>query len=176
MPGHGRLQQVCRELQFGYTKDIPVVFLTARTGLADMMEANRSGASAYITKPFRTQHLLQTMRDVLRDAWAYCDEITGLPTLAKSSSRCSARSPSTATLGILYVSVDSVQALEQSQGFEVVDEMYRAVGQAAARSTRSTSSAARTSSRSRASATASSSSSRRRAAEGFVGDDERSRS
>ena len=26
--------RVCRELQFGYTKDIPVIFLTARTELA----------------------------------------------------------------------------------------------------------------------------------------------
>ena len=50
MDGH----QVCRELQFGYTKDIPVVFLTARTELAHMMEANRSGASAYVTKPFQS--------------------------------------------------------------------------------------------------------------------------
>src|ERR1039457_7048166 len=59
--------QVCRELQFGYTKDIPVVFLTARTQAADMIEANRCGAAAYVTKPFRSQHLLQTIRDVVRD-------------------------------------------------------------------------------------------------------------
>ncbi|MEI6727345.1 MAG: response regulator, partial [Actinomycetes bacterium] len=42
MPGMDGYE-VCRELQFGYTKDIPVIFLTAKTGLADMMEANRSG-------------------------------------------------------------------------------------------------------------------------------------
>jgi DNA-binding response OmpR family regulator len=78
MDGH----QVCRELQFGYTKDIPVVFLTARTELAHMMEANRSGASAYITKPFQNEHLLRTISDVLRDSSVYHDDITGLPTLA----------------------------------------------------------------------------------------------
>ena len=119
---------VCRELQFGYTKDIPVVFLTAKTGLADMMEANRSGASAYVTKPFRTQHLLQTVRDVLRDASAYYDEITGLPTLAHVQLEVQRTMDEHSHLGILYVTVDSVQALEQSQGFEVVDEMYRAIG------------------------------------------------
>src|SRR5665811_2463385 len=81
MPGMDGYQ-VCRELQFGYTKDIPVVFLTGKTELANMMEANRSGASAYVTKPFRTERLLQTVRDMLRDTSVYYDEITGLPTLA----------------------------------------------------------------------------------------------
>ena len=81
MPGMDGYQ-VCRELQFGYTKDIPVVFLTAKTQLASMMEASRSGASAFIAKPFRVEHLVQTVRDVLRDASVHYDEITGLPTLA----------------------------------------------------------------------------------------------
>ena len=70
MPGMDGYQ-VCRELQFGYTKDIPVIFLTAKTQLASMMEANCSGASAFITKPFRVEHLVQTVRDVLRDASVY---------------------------------------------------------------------------------------------------------
>jgi EAL domain-containing protein (putative c-di-GMP-specific phosphodiesterase class I)/DNA-binding response OmpR family regulator len=127
MPGMDG-NEVCRELQFGYTKDIPVVFLTAKTGLADMMEANRSGASAYITKPFRTPHLLETVRDVLRDASAYYDEITGLPTLAHAQVEVQRSMHEHSQLGILYVTVDSVHTLEQSQGFEVVDEMYRAIG------------------------------------------------
>jgi EAL domain-containing protein (putative c-di-GMP-specific phosphodiesterase class I)/DNA-binding response OmpR family regulator len=127
MPGMDGYE-VCRELQFGYTKDIPVVFLTAKTGLADMMEANRSGASAYITKPFRTPHLLETVRDVLRDASAYYDEITGLPTLAHVQVEVQRSMREHSQLGILYVTVDSVHTLEQSHGFEVVDEMYRAIG------------------------------------------------
>src|SRR5664280_1028106 len=127
MPGMNGYE-VCRELQFGYTKDIPVVFLTAKTCLANMMEANRSGASAYITKPFRTQHLLETVRDVLRDASAYYDEITGLPTLAHAQVEVQRFMHDHSQLGVLYVTVDSVHTLEQSQGFEVVDEMYRAIG------------------------------------------------
>jgi EAL domain-containing protein (putative c-di-GMP-specific phosphodiesterase class I)/DNA-binding response OmpR family regulator len=127
MPGMDGYE-VCRELQFGYTKDIPVVFLTARTGLADMMEANRSGASAFITKPFRTQHLLETVRDVLRDASAYYDEITGLPTLAHVQVEVQRTMQDHSQLGILYVTVDNVHVIEQTQGFEVVDEMFRAIG------------------------------------------------
>jgi EAL domain-containing protein (putative c-di-GMP-specific phosphodiesterase class I)/CheY-like chemotaxis protein len=126
MDGH----QVCRELQFGYTKDIPVVFLTARTELAHMMEANRSGASAYVTKPFRTENLLQTIRDVLRDASAYRDDVTGLPTLAGIQVEIQRMLFDHGQLGFIYVSLGGIQALEHLQGFEVVDEVYRVVGNA----------------------------------------------
>ena len=126
MDGH----QVCRELQFGYTKDIPVVFLTARTELSHMKEANRSGASAYVTKPFRSERLLQTIRDVLRDASAYRDDVTGLPTLAGIQVEIQRMLFDHGQLGFIYVSLGGVQALEHLQGFEVVDEVYRVVGNA----------------------------------------------
>jgi EAL domain-containing protein (putative c-di-GMP-specific phosphodiesterase class I)/CheY-like chemotaxis protein len=121
--------RVCRELQFGYTKDIPVIFLTAKAEVANMMEANRSGASAYITKPFRVDHLLETVRDVLRDASVYYDEITGLPTLANVQVDVQRMLFGHSQLGIIYVTLDGVHALEQLQGFEVVDEVFRIVGQ-----------------------------------------------
>ena len=125
MDGH----QVCRELQFGYTKDIPVVFLTARTELRHMMEANRSGASAYVTKPFKPEHLLRTIAEVLRDASVYHDDITGLPTLANVQVEVQRMLFDHGQLGVIYVNVGGVQALEQLQGFEVVDDVYRVVGQ-----------------------------------------------
>jgi EAL domain-containing protein (putative c-di-GMP-specific phosphodiesterase class I)/CheY-like chemotaxis protein len=128
MPGMDGYQ-VCRELQFGYTKDIPVVFLTAKTQLASMMEANRSGASAFITKPFRVEHLVQTVRDVLRDASVYYDEITGLPTLAQVQVDVQRQLASHNQLGLLYVSLDGIFGIEQLQGFEAVDEVFRVVGQ-----------------------------------------------
>jgi EAL domain-containing protein (putative c-di-GMP-specific phosphodiesterase class I)/DNA-binding response OmpR family regulator len=127
MPGMDGYQ-VCRELQFGYTKDIPVVFLTAKAELANMMEANRSGASAYVTKPFRTERLLQTVGDVLRDASVYHDEITGLPTLASVQVELQRRLFDHSQLGILYVTLDGVHALEQQQGFEAVDDVFRVIG------------------------------------------------
>jgi len=128
MPGMDGYQ-VCRELQFGYTKDIPVVFLTAKTQLASMMEANRSGASAFITKPFRVEHLVQTVRDVLRDASVYYDDITGLPTLAQVQVDVQHQLADHHQLGMLYVSLDGIFAIEQLQGFEAVDEVFRLVGQ-----------------------------------------------
>jgi EAL domain-containing protein (putative c-di-GMP-specific phosphodiesterase class I)/CheY-like chemotaxis protein len=125
MDGH----QVCRELQFGYTKDIPVVFISAKTDLAHMMEANRAGASAYITKPFSTAHLRQTVRNVLRDASVYYDEITSLPTLANIQVEVQRKLFDHNQLGIIYVTLDGVHALEQIQGFEVVDDVFRVIGE-----------------------------------------------
>ncbi|HTX70382.1 MAG TPA: EAL domain-containing protein [Thermoleophilia bacterium] len=126
MDGH----QVCRELQFGYTKDIPVVFFTARTELAHMMEANRSGASGYITKPFRPEHVLQTISDVLRNANAFRDDVTGLPTLAGVQVDIQRMLFDHGQLGFIYVSLGGIQAIEHLQGFEVVDDVYRVVGNA----------------------------------------------
>jgi EAL domain-containing protein (putative c-di-GMP-specific phosphodiesterase class I)/DNA-binding response OmpR family regulator len=127
MPGMDGFE-VCRELQFGYTKDIPIIFLTAKTELAHMMEANRCGASAYVAKPFRAEHLVQTVRNVLLDASVYIDEITSLPTLAQTQVELQRTLQNHAQLGILYVALDGIAALEQAQGFEVVDEVFRAVG------------------------------------------------
>jgi len=128
MPGMDGYR-VCRELQFGYTKDIPVVILTARSDLPDMMEANRCGAAGFVTKPFRVDHLLHTVRNVLRDAAVYYDEITGLPTLANVQVEVQRVLADHPQLGIIYVSLDGVYALEQLQGFEVVDEVFRVIGQ-----------------------------------------------
>ncbi len=128
MPGMDGYR-VCRELQFGYTKDIPVVILTAKSDLPDMMEANRCGATGFVTKPFRVDHLLQTVRNVLRDASVYYDEITGLPTLANVQVEMQRVLADHPQLGIIYVSLDGVYALEQLQGFEVVDEVFRVIGQ-----------------------------------------------
>jgi EAL domain-containing protein (putative c-di-GMP-specific phosphodiesterase class I)/CheY-like chemotaxis protein len=127
MPGMDGYQ-VCRELQFGYTKDIPIIFLTAKTELANMVEANRSGASAYITKPFRPERLVETIRDVLRDASVYFDEITGLPTLPNVQVEVQRMLLDHGQLGVIYVSLEGVHALEQLQGFEVVDEVFRLIG------------------------------------------------
>ncbi len=125
MDGH----QVCRELQFGYTKDIPVVFLTARAELSHMLQAHRSGASGYITKPFQPDHLLETITDVLRETNVHRDDVTGLPTLASTQVEVQRMLFDHGQLGLVYVSLSGIQTLEQLQGFEVVDDVYRVVGE-----------------------------------------------
>lgn len=45
--------------------NIPFVFVSARTSDEDVSKGLEAGASAYITKPFRPEKLLELLRDML---------------------------------------------------------------------------------------------------------------
>ena len=95
-----------------------------------MMEANRSGASAYITKPFRSDHLLQTIaRRAARRERVPRRHHRACRRWPTCRSRCSGCCSTTASSASSTSPSDGVQALEQLQGFEVVDDVYRVVGQ-----------------------------------------------
>lgn len=58
MPGMDGLE-VCRRLKADpATREIPVIFLTAKAELEDLQEGFRTGAVDYLTKPFRGGELL----------------------------------------------------------------------------------------------------------------------
>lgn len=59
--------EACRKLKENdATKDIPVVFLSARARDADVSEGTRAGAVAYITKPFDPIDLLDLVADLTK--------------------------------------------------------------------------------------------------------------
>jgi DNA-binding NtrC family response regulator len=47
--------------------DIPFVFITAHGTIESAVEAVRKGALDYITKPFRKEQILQTVRNALKE-------------------------------------------------------------------------------------------------------------
>ncbi|MCL5037738.1 MAG: response regulator [Chloroflexi bacterium] len=60
--------EVCRLLKKDpRTTDIPVVFLSVRSDVSDIVEGMDLGASDYLTKPFRPQELLSRARAAMRD-------------------------------------------------------------------------------------------------------------
>ena len=80
--------QVCREIKGAEkTKDIPVIFLTARNGLEDEEYGLRLGAIDYITKPFNPSILKAKVKNHLklkhyRDSLVkstMVDGLTGIP-------------------------------------------------------------------------------------------------
>jgi len=61
--------EACRRLKEDpETRDIPVVFLSAKGQEKEIEEGLDSGATAYIVKPFAPDQLLDQVRDVLRRA------------------------------------------------------------------------------------------------------------
>jgi two-component system response regulator RpaA len=58
MPGRDGLQVMEALRSHSQTKDIPVVFLTARTSDADVWKGWQAGAAYYLTKPFDTAQLM----------------------------------------------------------------------------------------------------------------------
>lgn len=57
----------CKKLkQDDELKDIPVIFLTVRNEVKDVVEGLDLGAHGYMTKPFKPQELLARVRSVLR--------------------------------------------------------------------------------------------------------------
>jgi DNA-binding response OmpR family regulator len=58
MPGRTGLEVMETLRSHPETKDIPVVFLTARASDADVWEGWKSGAAYYLTKPFDTAQLM----------------------------------------------------------------------------------------------------------------------
>jgi CheY-like chemotaxis protein len=62
MDGH----EVCRRLKADErTRDIPIIFLSARDTQTDLDIGLRLGAEAYITKPFSPQRLIDTIQNLL---------------------------------------------------------------------------------------------------------------
>jgi len=49
----------------GVPRTLPVVFVTAKTDPASLKESFRSGATAYLTKPFSRRELVSTVRALM---------------------------------------------------------------------------------------------------------------
>ncbi len=87
MPGMDGYE-VCRRVKsHPLTKEIPVIFITAKTGVADEVKGFEMGAVDYITKPFepiiikariRTHLEVKRYRDLLVNN-SYKDGLTGIP-------------------------------------------------------------------------------------------------
>lgn len=93
MPGMSGYE-ICRELKSNpVTREIPVLFLTARAEVDDRVEGLQLGASDYISKPFHPRELMARVNNALRQrslmrtmkeeydrlqAISIVDELTGL--------------------------------------------------------------------------------------------------
>lgn len=66
LPGQGGLSLAKKWRAHARTKQVPILFITARGDEPDKIAGLDAGADDYITKPFSTQELLARIRAVLR--------------------------------------------------------------------------------------------------------------
>jgi DNA-binding response OmpR family regulator len=64
LPGERDGFEVCREIR--RSSDVPIVFLTAKTDVTDIVVGLESGGDDYVTKPFETKELIARVRVLLR--------------------------------------------------------------------------------------------------------------
>jgi len=71
MPRMGGLELLERLKQNPELKSVPVIVQTASNARSDLLEAMRSGASYYLTKPYDVEMLLTVVRTAARDRASY---------------------------------------------------------------------------------------------------------
>lgn len=65
MPGMGGLDFIREARKLPSIKGVPIIFLTTESDEAKRAEARAAGATAWITKPFQADRLLEIARKVL---------------------------------------------------------------------------------------------------------------
>ena len=85
MPGRDGMA-VLREL-CGRGSPVPVLILTAKSGLEDRVDGLNAGADAYLSKPFATTELLARVRAMLRRKDTYLPDLLVLGRVGLSPKR-----------------------------------------------------------------------------------------
>ncbi len=67
MPGKSGFDvlEEIKKLKKKENRDIPVIMITAKSGLDDLDRASKLGATTYIVKPFRAELLVSKIHDIL---------------------------------------------------------------------------------------------------------------
>ena len=137
---------VCRTLKTsGDTAHIPVVMLTAKSEIKDLITGMQVGADDYVTKPFARKRLLDTVAEQLARSAASAepghlspqdtpqvrgllsDALTGLPTIPLLTDAIREKLLVDRELGVLYIDIEKYNQIEEVYGWEVFDSVLREV-------------------------------------------------
>ncbi|MBK1702524.1 diguanylate cyclase [Thiococcus pfennigii] len=125
-------------------RDIPILFITARTDEESLIRAFDVGGSDYVTKPFRSKELLARVRIQIayRRAlqrlrkMAVTDELTGLYNrrafFAEGFALCNEVRARNGTLSALMIDIDHFKQVNDRHGHAVGDRALRLVADALA--------------------------------------------
>ena len=136
--------EVCTTLKSApETRQIPIVMLTVKSEIRDLITGMQVGADDYITKPFTRKKLLSTVRRLLdekRDSAPsfltaeneevrfknlLFDAVTELPTVPIIVDALRDRLLDNRDMGVLYIDVEQYSHIEEAYGWEVFDSLLK---------------------------------------------------
>jgi CheY-like chemotaxis protein len=110
------------------TQDIPIIFLTEKSGRVDRLTGLELQADDYITKPFDIQELRLRVRNALlrMRRGSHTNPVTGIPEGAPVD-ECLEKCLSEAYLSLMVISLKNLHEFSELYGFVASDDLLRAV-------------------------------------------------
>lgn len=124
--------EVCRRLRQGFaTRNIPIIYLTAKDQPGDKLQGLQGGANDYITKPWKAQELMLRVQNSLN--WSRqqrsASPLTGLPGNVSINEELTRRLESGQPFAILQIDIDYFKAFNDHYGYSRGDQAIRTVAQ-----------------------------------------------
>lgn len=122
--------EVCKTLKASEaTRDIPIIFLTAKTETEDIVKGFKLGAADYILKPFQKEELLVRIENhlALRQAKQELQTLNATKDRFFSIIAHDLRTPFTGLLGLTQVLIENIEAYSADKLKSMLHMQYEAV-------------------------------------------------
>lgn len=128
MDGYEAIRQLRNDTRLGH---IPIIVLTARTSLQDVVVGFETGADDYITKPFQMPELLARIKAQLERAkrLPVQNPLTGLPGNTLIEEEINHRLRIEEPFALLYIDLDNFKAFNDTYGFARGDQVIKLLAQ-----------------------------------------------
>ena len=125
--------EVCRQLKDNpFTARIPVLMLTAQSGVENKVEGFTAGADEYLAKPFDPRELRVRVHALLRLVQREGDRnpTSGLPGGRAIDDEIMRRIHREEAFAVCYLDLDNFKPFADTFGFAIADEVIRGLGAA----------------------------------------------
>lgn len=125
--------EVCRRIKENpFTARIPVLMLTAQSGIENKIEGFTAGADEYLAKPFDPRELRARVQALLRLVQREGDRnpTSGLPGGRAIDAEILRRVERDESFAVCYLDLDNFKPFADTFGFAIADEVIRGLGAA----------------------------------------------
>jgi len=127
MPGTDGFEVVRRLQTRPATASTPIILMTGKVNVRDLVEGLEAGADDYVTKPFDIQELLARIKTVLRRSKAMRDlsPLTGLPGNFRIGEELQNRVAAGSPVAVIHTDLDNFKAFNDHYGFMRGDNVIK---------------------------------------------------